>query len=791
MEAVSDKKIVSIWLLLIAVLMAGCSTTSNMPDGEYLYTGIKSIEIENRDSADVKTEEMAIEEVKSALAYAPNNSFMGSSTTRIPLPIGLWFYNGLVNDHETGLKKWFFDSFASTPVTLTSVAPETRVKVATNTLQNYGYFHGNVDYNVIDQKNPKKKKIAYSISLGRPYSIDSVAYSLPSTLDSIRIACSANSTLINGSQFNVSNLQSERERLVGEFRNNGYYYYRTDYLDYLADSTITPYQVRLVMIQNPDIPSKANRQWYNGKMKIHIRNNSDLRYSNNGNVRRDSLSTTRQRMNLYTDSVQYRNATIYYSGSKCPISPKVLMRNFRFREGRLFSQQRVDETVTNLSNMQIFSQMQFTYTPRDTTDLCDTLDMNFNCMMDKLVDAEFGLDITQKSNSYLGPKATLTISKRNAFGHGETVSLKGLGSYEWQTGNNNGEEKIDSYEAGLDASITYPWLVFPGLAQKRFRYATSSTFKLGFRHLKRAGYYRQISFSASADYNFKTDKYYSHKFSPLSLVYSKLEETTEEFKKIVADKPALYYSLRDQFIPAIAYSVTYDNNWKDYLDFTTRIELNIKESGNIVSGIYALTGSDFNKQDKKLLNLPYAQFIRTSLDIRHLFRLTPRSKFATRFIVGKIWAYGNSSVAPNTEQFFVGGANDLRAFSAYAFGPGRFYEPSRNLAYFEHVGSLKLGFNAEYRFPIVGNLNGALFMDAGNVWSDSTPDTRFKWGELLNDIATGTGFGIRYNMDIIVLRLDMGVALHVPYDTGKSGYYNIRRFWADGVGLHFAVGYPF
>lgn len=775
----------SIWSIIAPVMMTyaivllvvtSCSTTSNLPDGEYLYTGIKEIVTEEHITEDPLTEATALEEVKSALAYAPNNSFMGSSSTRIPPPMGLWIYNSFVNDHEEGLKKWLFNTFASTPVTLTSVTPETRVKVATNTLQNYGYFGADVDYRIVDQKDPKKKKLEYTISLGHPYIIDSVHYAIPTTLDSIRKACADESVLLDGSQFNVSNLQAEKDRLVEEFRNNGYYYYRSDYLNYYADSTMNPYKVRVLMQQDPKIPTKAAHRWYNGKIDVYIRDNDDAR-------------------SVCSDSVTLRNATVHYSGDESPISPKILMRNFRFRKGRLFSQELVDETVENLSNMQIFSQMTFSYIPRDSTNMCDTLDLQVDCVMDKLIDAEFDFDITQKSNSQIGPKATLTVSKRNAFGHGETLSLKGVGSYEWQTGNNGGREKIDSYLAGLDASITYPWLVVPKLAQKRFRYATSSTFKLGFQHLKRAGYYRQLSFTASAEYNFKTNKYYSHKFSPLTLTYNKMEETTARFDSILTERKSLYYSLRDQFIPAMSYTLTYDNNWKDYIDFTTRVELNVKESGNLISGIYALTGSNFSKEDKKLLNVPYAQFLKTTLDVRHIFKLTSKSMFATRFFAGAVWAYGNSAVAPNREQFFVGGANDIRAFAAYSLGPGRYYDSENLYTYLDQVGSMKLAFNAEYRFPLIGDLNGALFLDAGNVWTmkydSSHPGSKIDGSHFFDDIATGTGFGLRYNLEIIVLRLDMGIALHAPYDTGKSGYYNIRKFWSDGVGIHFAVGYPF
>ena len=771
-------------LTALSVSMA-CSTTSNLPEGEILYTGIDRININDKETVDEAAEAFALEEVNAALAFAPNNSFMGSSSVRLPLPIGLWVYNGLLDNHEKGLSKWLFNNFSSTPVTLESVAPETRVKVATNTLQNYGYFQGKVDYRLVDQKDPKKKKIEYNIHLGKPYTFDSITYVFPEKIDSIRKATSSKSLIHKDDQFNAANLQVEKERIVNNLRNNGYYYYRPDYISYYADSMMTPQKVKLLVVQDAQTPEIAKRQWFNGKTSVYIRNaTSSAPALIGGDSRRP-----------YSDSLVYRNTTFYFSGNKCPISPRVLMRNFRFRKGRPFSQEKVDETVTNLSNMQIFSQMQFAFTPRDTTGLADTLDLRLNCTMDKLIDAELNFDITQKSNAQVGPRLALMISKRNAFGHGETFSVKAKGSYEWQTKATNDQKRIDSYEAGLDASLTYPWLVLPGLSTKRFRYATSSTFKIGFDHLKRAGYYKLLSFQATADYNFRTNQYYSHRLTPLSLVYNKLEETTTRFDSIADNNQSLFYSLRDQFIPSVGYSITYDNNWNENLDFTTKAELAIKESGNLISGISSLFGSDFSQEDKKLINVPYAQFVKASLDIRHIFRLKTNSLIATRFLCGAIWAYGNSYIPPYTEQFFVGGANDIRAFGAHTIGPGSYYDYAGRGTYLDQSGSLKLELNAEYRFPIVSNLHGALFLDAGNVWTlknlSSHPGGQIKMSRLLDDIATGTGFGLRYNLDVVVLRLDMGIALHAPYDTGKSGYYNIRTFWKDGVGLHFAVGYPF
>ena len=159
----------------------------------------------------------------------------------------------------------------------------------------------------------------------------------------------------------------------------------------------------------------------------------------------------------------------------------------------------------------------------------------------------------------------------------------------------------------------------------------------------------------------------------------------------------------------------------------------------------------------------------------------------------RIYAYGNSETSPFSEQFHVGGANDLRAFPLRGIGPGS-YHSTGQYAYIDHTGDLKLEANAEWRFPLVGQFSGALFVDAGNVWTlrndDSRPDGEWQWKSFGKDIALGTGVGLRYNLRVLLLRCDVGIPLHIPYDTGKHGYYNVPNF-AQGLCFHFGVGYPF
>lgn len=785
-----------IYILTLVSILASCSTTSGLLDDEVLYTGIKSTDIEGKKGT--YEESVALTEVEAALAYAPNNSFMGSSSVRTPLPIGLWIYNGLVNKQKSGLSKWMFDTFATQPVTLTAVNPKTRVQVASNTLQNYGYFQGKVDYEIVPQKNPKKAKINYTINLGEPYLIDSIEYMFPALEDSIIRSSMSDTFLKKGGQFSVADLQAEKDRITNVLRNKGYYYYRPDYINYLADSVAVPQKVRLRVIQDQDTPERAKHQWYIGNVTVGIKGSDAQRASGarGGNQWKDSL-TIAPRISQRT-SRRMGGALYRWTGEERPIDEKVLMRNLRFFHGQLYSQDRVQESLTNLTNMQMFRNIQFTYTPRDTTDQCDTVDVIADMTMDKLIDAEFEFNITQKSNSQVGPNAALILSKRNALGHGETLSMKLKGSYEWQTKSSqhsSDADQINSYEAGLETSLSYPWLVFPGLNTRRFRYASQTEFKFDIDHLNRSGYYRLLSFNVEADYTFQTSKSWSHRFTPLALTYNRLEHTTARFDSIALKNPALLSSLQNQFIPAMQYAITYDNSWNQHLRNTTWLELSVKESGNLTSLGMMLAGKQWDEQGKNLFNCPYSQFLKVSADLRNTFPLTDRSLIATRLYAGVLWSFGNSSIAPYSELFYVGGANDIRAFAAHGIGPGGYYDYEGRGTYLDQAADFKLEANIEYRFPIVSNLYGALFLDAGNVWllnkQDSHPNGDVELSSILDRTALGTGFGFRYDLEFLILRLDVGVGIHAPYDTGKSGYYNIQKFWKDGVGLHFAVGYPF
>lgn len=777
------KHLLYIWTV---IALAACSTTSNLPEGEVLYTGIEKMKVDGKKGT--TAEENALLEVEAALAYKPNGSLLGSSSKRSPLQIGLWIYNAYVDKPQTGFNKWMFNSFAGTPVTISQVSPETRTKVSTNILQNYGYFRGKVDYRLLTQKDPKKQRIAYDIYLGEPYLFDSIRYAFRGIQDSIIRATDKDAYIHRGTQFSTLDLTSEKDRIVNAFRNNGFYYYRPDYISYFADSTNTPYKVKLLVAPDMDMPAKANRQFYFGNINTYIRQS---RTGTSGAQRRE-----RGLMNVYDDSLQRRHLQVAWQGEHIPIAPRVMMKNFKFRPRQMFNQSAVNQTLTNLHSMDIFSGVKFTFIPRDTTAVNDTLDVRLDLTMDQLIDAEFDFDFTYKSNYQIGPGFRATLSKRNAFHHGETFSVGLTGSYEWQTRMLNGEtERINSYDAGIDVSLSYPWIAFPWLNKRFYKYPTSTTFKVSLEQRKRAYYYRLMSSSIEATYGFQTSRSWSHQLTPLTVTYNKMQNTTERFDTIALKNLALAVSFDDVFIPAQQYTITYDNTWNTNIRHTMHFEGTVKQSANFLNLTNALLGFDYYEKDKKLLSTPYSQFLKFVLQLKNIFHLTEKTSLATRVQVGAIWTYGNSNYAPYSELFYVGGANSIRAFTVRSIGPGRYKDDAMAWgSYLLQTGDLKLELNAEYRFPLLNALQGALFVDAGNVWlmhpDDFQPEGQFSASHFFKDLAVGTGFGLRYDLDFLILRLDFGVGVHLPYDTGKSSYYNIRKF-KDAVAVHFAVGYPF
>lgn len=762
--------------IFLALLAASCSTTRHIPDGDMLYTGIKEVVFtdakENAASAAGKT---ALQEARYALDYAPNGAIAGSSTLRA-LPIGLWWYNALY-DSRSKVGKWLFNKLAKAPVLISKVNPSLHADVATNILKYYGYFNANVEAEVIPSaKNPKKAKVSYKGTLGTPYRYDTISYcNFAQGADSL-IRSEWDSRLIRqGQQFDAAAMEQERNRINKLLRNNGYYNFRPEYITFLADTVKRRGYASIRVQPSADMPQQANDVRRIGDITIRVRNNDT------GSLRQKA------------DTLKRRNITYIYYGDKVPVRVGPLMRNIQIRNGELYSQEKQQNAVDKLSRMNIFNNFRINLVPREGSDL---LDLDITTQLDKPYDFTFELNVTSKSNNQVGPGSKISLAKRNLFRGGETLKFTLAGSYEWQTDKKvKGKAAlVNSWEIGGDISLNFPRLYFPLLNRRYLRLPATTSFRLFIDEMNRSGFFRMVQAGGDATYKIQSHSTTTHTVIPFRLTYDMLLSTTEKFDNIVESNKLIANSFRDQFIPAMQYGYTYDNTGTHHRN-KSKIDVSVTSAGNITSLAFAAFGKPFNQKNKNIFGNPYAQFIKATAELRQLWKIDNNQYIATRIMAGAIHSYGNSDTAPYSEQFYIGGSNSLRAFSVRSVGPGSYRPENANgYNYLDETGTMKLEANVEYRFRIVSDLHGALFVDAGNIWllkeEKERPGGELRASTFGKQIALNTGFGVRYDLAILVLRLDFGLGLHAPYDTGRSGYFNLNPL-KDGFAWHFAIGYPF
>ena len=416
-------------------------------------------------------------------------------------------------------------------------------------------------------------------------------------------------------------------------------------------------------------------------------------------------------------------------------------------------------------------------------------------------------DIAYRSNNSIGPNLTLTHSIRNLLGRGETFAVKGHGAYYLSLRNRQpGDlQKTDTYKFGLDASLVFPYLQWFGdhLPSGDTRY------RLGYNYENIAGGYGVHKLSGVFSYFIRPGGYVTHMVTPfsISLVSTRM---SDEFIQAAAGNPEVLKMVAgDEFVTAVGYNITY-NDYRSRRPVNTMFDFEIKESGNLLNTLF---------------KLPIDQFVKFTAELWNKFALTEQVSIATRLYAGAAIPVGSSGYAPLSENFYAGGPNSLRAAPPYTYGPGNFHSTKFNQNYF-HAGEVKLEANAELRFPLFWKINGAVFIDAGNTWNwrnsfeDITEDeyeslaqflglTEKLYDGIINNpflarqIALGTGAGVRLDLDGLVIRLDLGVGIHAPYQTYRynkdftpdytrpiTTYFNMPSV-LDALRLNFGIGYPF
>ena len=615
--------------IIAAALVSSCSTTRRIPADEILYTGIKSFKVSAPDS--VRIPSGMISTIKSQVNVAPNN-YWKLVGWRYPFPLGLWVYNNWPNPPK-GFRHWLYEKLVEEPVLVSDVRPEVRTHMIEQILDNNGYFRGTATYSLVQGKNPKKAKILYDITPGPAYPISGVQLMPDSTvlgalIDSLALSDSYLKS--ERPRYSTDSLSIARTRITNALRNRGYYFFRPEFIEYLADSIAKPGEIELKMMLASNVPKIALQPYTTGKVTVHVARNQ-------GGGEPDTVEMARATL-------------IQMMPSK--LRRKIIDECVSFRPGRRFAVRSMDRTQSNFARLGIFNNIDINAVP-DTSDMAARrLNVDIYATFDEPLETSLEVNASSKSNSYIGPGMTFGVTNKNMFGGGEQLSVKLTGTYEWQTV--SGRRSIfNSYEIGLTGSLAFPRLLAPRFVP-RSRYDLNWTrFQLNADLLNRPHYFKMAQFNASINYDWRLRRHVSNTLTLFKLTYTNLLHTTHDFDSIMTANPAVAQSFKSQFIPQMIYTYVYDRAFGR--DNTLNWQFSVQEAGNIFWAIYQACGK---KGEKELFGTPFSQFVKGQTQLVWGRRLGMGDHWlVSRVAVGAAHAYGNSSQVPYSEQFYVGGAN--------------------------------------------------------------------------------------------------------------------------------------
>ncbi|MGE4568465.1 MAG: BamA/TamA family outer membrane protein [Bacteroidales bacterium] len=758
---------------VLLTLAPGCSNTRFLPEGEEMYTGIKKIEVirtKEETSYNISTNLM----VRSLLSTPPTSPLMGTRL-RSPLPIRLWIYNYCDSGREKGIAGWFRRQFGLAPVLISQVNPVARAAKLQNELYNNGHFRSTVSFTRHPAKlNPKKVKIGYQVHLTPPYTLHAITSPLPTTpIDSIIQVTRRRSQLKEGEPYRLSLLSEERTRITTYLQNRGYYYFRPEYLEFLADTTLYPKQVELALIRKTNMPAKAALPWTIDSISFTFDNERALPLKR----------------------FHYKEMDIYYKG-KLPVRPDLIYSAIRLKQKDPYRINTHYLTQSKLNQLGLFSYTNIQLT-EEKTDSLSLLSVKINAAEKLAVEAFAEVGVSTLSNNFMGPGLSLGFTQYNLFKGGERLSVEANGSYEWQMGGGGGEQ-INSQAYSLSGRLHIPRISFAGRKFKRPTDDPATIIQSGVNFLRRGGYFDMLGIEGGLTYEWRFTADALHAFTPVRLSYSRISHTSESFRQASIDNPSIALSFKNQFIPSLQYSYTLDQTNRRRLTNRLYWQARFTSAGNLLNGAQRLLGAS-QKNDNNQYTLfgdPYTQFLKLSSDLRFYRRLSTTSLLVARLFAGVGFSYGNSRVMPYSEQFYSAGPNSIRGFVIRSIGPGSFHPAGDNSrAYLDQTGDFKLEMNLEYRFRMSSGLNGAIFADAGNIFllrnDANRPGATLTLRELGKAVAVSTGFGLRYDITYLVLRGDIGVPLHAPYRVeGNSSYFNVPNF-LKGLVYHITIGYPF
>jgi outer membrane protein assembly factor BamA len=761
----APSRMTSSGFIAVLLFLASCSSTKNIPEGDRLYTGAY-FKWENGNKKNVNELDEGLE---NHIRPKPNKKILG-------MPVKLWIYNMANPKKDKGINK-LLKRAGEPPVLFSNVRPQYTSKVLQSYLEDNGFFQADVSPEV-KNKGKKKASVNYNITPDIRYVIRKVQYETDSSTLGKDIKTAARGTLLKtGDYFNLDIIKAERDRIHDRLRQKGYYYFNEDYLIVEVDST-NKGSVDLFVKVKPETPFMA-RQIYRIK-NVTIYTNYSLEDSSQ----------------IHQPAVQYKDLKIVDPDKL--YRPSVFDHVIFIRPDSLYRVRAHNITLQRLVDLGTFKYVRGQF--RNSRSDSGMLNASFYLTPYPKRSLQFQVTGTSKSNNFVGSEVQITARNRNWLKAANQLDIKLGAGFETQVG--GGKQRLSStagYSLSAGISLTIPRFFFPPFEYKLNSPTIPKTrFSLDYQLLTRRNLYNLNGFQFDLSYIWKPRRFVQHTLSPISVSLVLPSGFTPLFDSLLNLDPALRQSLQKQFILGTNYDINFNNQTARRIH-TYYLNGNIDVSGN-------LTGLIIPKKDstKDLFGTPFAQYIRFTAEARHYWKLnrSGKSSWASRALLGYSIPYGNSITLPFVKQYFIGGSNSVRAFRARTLGPGTFRDTLSAL-FANQAGDIKLELNTELRAQLFGIVNGAIFVDAGNIWlkADSTATGRtgsqFRLSNIFKELAVGTGVGLRIDASILIVRFDLAFPLRKPWlPEGRQWVINQIDFgssqWRrDNLILNIAIGYPF
>ena len=747
-------------------LVSACSTTKNLPPGQKLYDGpvVKIVDKGNT----TKGENSALtDEMAGLVRPKPNGKILG-------LRFKLYVYEHTLTKKRRGLRHYLNTHIGEPPVLVGNVDMVKNSSLMINRLQNEGYFQAQASGDTLSKKNSRVAKAVFTVQTGPAYHYRKIVFPADTdALDSAITVAAPQTILKVGDKYNLDIIKNERIRIDARLKEKGFFYFSPEDLLMKVDSSVGNHQVDVFVKVKYATPDQA--RWVYQVRNIYVYPHFSLR-----------------------DTSHMLDSAVHYDWYNV-IDPKHTVKPYTFKNavllhpGDIYNRTEHTNTLNRMIELGPFSYVKNEF--EDVTPDSAKLDIYYFLTPYKKKSVQFEVVARQTSANYSGTQFNLNWKNRNLFKGAELLTVNLFTSTDVQFGHVNNGYNI--YQYGIQPTLSWPRFISP------FNFSTDNAFiphtilSTGYTRIIESKLFSLNSYSASWGYQWKPSLHKQNTLDLLDVTYVDAANVTQVYLDSIRKtrNPQLAHVINNQFTFGPSYSFNYTNTTEDFKKNTFYYMGKVSLSGNIYG---LITGADtLHGKVSKLFGTPFDQYVKIENEFRFYHKLGANDKIAMRFMVDVGIPYGNSTILPYSQQFFIGGPNSLRGFQARSIGPGTYYPGSDITGGTQYIpdesGDIKIEGNIEWRPKLFSIVEGAIFADAGNIWDiQSHPGlTGGAFGKnFLTQLAGDVGAGLRFNLSVLILRTDLGFPVLQPYQSASSRLDFGRIRFNDSI-FNLAIGYPF